>query len=112
MVETRPDQALLYRLTGDNNPLHSDPGFARRAGFDRPILHGLCVYGSVARAIVTDVLAGEAGALTGLSGRFSAPVYPGERLTVHLWEQEGGWSFRVSDRADTAVMSDGLISTR
>jgi len=81
---TRPDQALLYRLSGDRNPLHSDPTFAKKAGFDRPILHGLCTFGFVARALLATVAGGEPSALTSFSARFASPVYPGESLTTQI----------------------------
>jgi acyl dehydratase len=86
LVSTRPNQALLYRLCGDRNPLHSDPGFARGAGFDRPILHGLCSYGSVARAIVDEVLDGDVTALADFSASFAGVVIPGETLRVDVWD--------------------------
>ncbi|WP_249010682.1 MaoC/PaaZ C-terminal domain-containing protein [Conexibacter sp. DBS9H8] len=85
MADTRPDQALLYRLSGDRNPLHADPAFARAAGFDRPILHGLCTYGMSARLLLHAVCGSDPEALASLSARFSAPVVPGESLTVHAW---------------------------
>ncbi len=85
-VATRPNQALLYRLCGDRNPLHSDPAFAQRAGFDRPILHGLCSYGSVARAIVDELLDGDVAALLDFSASFAGIVIPGETLNVDVWQ--------------------------
>ena len=85
-VPVLPQQALLYRLCGDRNPLHSDPGFAAAAGFDRPILHGLCSYGSVARAIVDDVLDGDVTALADFSASFAGVVIPGETLRVDVWD--------------------------
>jgi acyl dehydratase len=86
---TRPEQALLYRLSGDRNPLHSDPAFAARAGFDRPILHGLCTYGITGRALLAGAMDGDVRRFRAMSGRFSAPVTPGDELTVHLWAEPG-----------------------
>jgi acyl dehydratase len=102
---TRPDQALLYRLSGDRNPLHSDPVFARRAGFPRPILHGLCTYGMTGRALLATVAGGDPARLTGMSGRFTNPVYPGDTLVVSIWTRPGGGCFRTA-RWDGAVVVD------
>lgn len=81
------EQALLYRLNGDTNPLHADPDFAARAGFDRPILHGLCTFGYVGRAVVRAACHGEAAALATLRAEFSSPIYPGDTLVVRGWQQ-------------------------
>ncbi|MES1176723.1 MAG: MaoC/PaaZ C-terminal domain-containing protein [Myxococcales bacterium] len=77
---TSPEQALLYRLSGDLNPLHADPAFAQQVGFDQPILHGLCTYGFVARAVIRHACAGDASRLKGLHVQFRKPVWPGETL--------------------------------
>lgn len=82
---TRVDQALLYRLSGDRNPLHSDPAFAKMAGFDRPILHGLCTYGFTGRALLHTLCDSDPARFRSMSGRFSSPVFPGEDLTVRMW---------------------------
>ncbi|UPW10136.1 MaoC family dehydratase N-terminal domain-containing protein [Gordonia terrae] len=87
-VATLPQQALLYRLCGDRNPLHSDPEFASRAGFPRPILHGLCTYGTVCRAIVDEVLSGDVTAVADYSASFAGVVFPGETLAVEVWEDD------------------------
>jgi len=84
---TRVDQALLYRLSGDRNPLHSDPQFAAMAGFDQPILHGLCTYGFTGRGLLHAVCGGDPALFRSMSGRFSSPVFPGEPLTVRVWLQ-------------------------
>lgn len=90
-LPTREDQALLYRLSGDRNPLHSDPWFAReKAGFDKPILHGLCTYGFAGRALVAGLADGDASKLTAIAARFTAPVLPGETLTTSIWRTEPG----------------------
>jgi acyl dehydratase len=88
-LPTRADAALLYRLTGDRNPLHADPAVARVGGFDRPILHGLCSYGVIAHALVSTRADYDAGRLRGISGRFSSPVVPGESISTSIWEGEG-----------------------
>lgn len=88
-----PQAALIYRLSGDDNPLHCDPAFAAEAGFERPILHGLATYGHVCRAIVK--AKGLDGFMRMMDCRFSAPVYPGEMLTVRLWLDGDTVSFRA-----------------
>ncbi|GAB09485.1 putative enoyl-CoA hydratase [Gordonia araii NBRC 100433] len=104
-VPTRPNQALLYRLCGDRNPLHSDPAFAKRAGFDRPILHGLCSYGCVARAIVDEILDGDVTQLAGYGVTFAGIVLPGETIVVDAWEADG----RIVGRA-TVAERDGAMA--
>src|SRR5579875_3912756 len=84
--QTRPDQALLYRLSGDRNPLHSDPSFAQRAGFDRPILHGLCTYGFTGRALLHTLCSSDPARFGSMRARFSRPTMPGDVLTVSMWE--------------------------
>lgn len=88
--ETAPDQALLYRLSGDRNPLHSDPAFAAKAGFECPILHGLCTYGFTGRALLRALCGSDPARMTGMEGRFRAPVYPGDLLTVSMWVDGDG----------------------
>ncbi|MFI6874795.1 MaoC/PaaZ C-terminal domain-containing protein [Streptomyces sp. NPDC050400] len=85
---TTPQQALWYRLNGDLNPLHADPDFARAAGFERPILHGLASYGLLCRALVDGVLDGDVTRLTGLAVRFAGPLVPGESLETSVWHDE------------------------
>ncbi len=87
-VPTFASQALLYRLCGDYNPLHVDPAFAAMAGFPRPILHGLCTYGVVCKAVVDHVLDGDVSRVLDYSTRFAGVVYPGETLTVNVWRNE------------------------
>ncbi len=90
-LPTRDDQALIYRLSGDRNPLHSDPWFAREmAGFPMPILHGLCTYGFAGRALLAELAGGDATRLTAMAARFSAPVFPGETLTTSIWRTGSG----------------------
>ena len=88
--DTSPSQAALYRLSGDLNPLHIDPGFAAKAGFERPILHGLCTYGFAGRAVLEGACGGDPDKLASLSARFTGVVYPGETLTTSGWRQDDG----------------------
>jgi acyl dehydratase len=89
VYQTRPEQALIYRLSGDRNPLHTDPKFAARGGFSQPILHGLCTYGVTGRALLHVLCDSDPARFRSMSGRFSRPVWPGEPLTVSVWEQDG-----------------------
>ncbi len=105
---TRPDQALLYRLSGDRNPLHSDPSVAKMAGFPRPILHGLCTYGITCRAVLTSFAEHQPERIKSHAARFSSPVFPGETITVDLWRDGDVVSFeaRVKSR-DVTVIKNG-----
>jgi acyl dehydratase len=107
-IPTRPGQALVYRLSGDRNPLHCDPEVAARAGFDRPILHGLCTYGICCRAILETYADFEPAAIKRLAARFSAPCYPGDVVSVDLWKTVGYVAFqaRVKKR-DVTVIKNG-----
>ena len=89
------NQAVLYRLSGDLNPLHLDPAAAKRGGFDRPILHGLCTYGFATRAIVNGLLNGDVTRLKAFKARFSDVVYPGDTLTTQGWKADGGYIIEV-----------------
>jgi acyl dehydratase len=101
---TRPDQALLYRLSGDRNPLHSDPVFARRAGFDRPILHGLCTYGVTGRALLHTLCGSDPDRFRSMRARFTRPTYPGDVLSVSMRIDGGAARFRtVSQRGETVI---------
>lgn len=110
---TRPDQALLYRLSGDRNRLHSDPVFAQRAGFDRPILHGLCTYGFTGRALLHDVCGSDAARFTSMRARFSKPTYPGDVLTVSIWDASatlaGAYRFRTGNQRGDVVIDAGVF---
>ena len=106
---TRTDQALLYRLNGDRNPLHSDPAFAALAGFDRPILHGLCTYGFTGRALLHAVCGGDPDRFGSMYGRFSAPVFPGDQLDVHIWT-DGDRAWYRTLVADRPVIDNGTMS--
>jgi len=101
---TRPDQALLYRLSGDRNPLHSDPVFAKRAGFDRPILHGLCTYGFTGRALLHTLCGSDPARFRAMHARFSRPTMPGDTLTVSMWVDGSEAAFRTeTQRGDTVI---------
>lgn len=87
---TLPQQALLYRMSsGDKNPLHADPGFAKLAGYERPILHGLCTYGVVLKGVAEAVLDGDPECVESYEARFTGHVFPGETLVTKIWEEEG-----------------------
>jgi acyl dehydratase len=86
-AKTIPQQAILYRLSGDRNPLHADPAFAALAGFDRPILHGLCSFGMVCKAVVDHALGGQAAAVAAFRARFAGVVFPGETLVISMWRE-------------------------
>jgi acyl dehydratase len=104
---TRTDQALIYRLSGDRNPLHSDPTFAAMGGFDRPILHGLCTYGFTGRALLHRLCGGDPARFRAMEGRFSSPVLPGERLTVRMWDTGAGEALFQTTGDDGRVVLDG-----
>ncbi|PKV89470.1 MaoC/PaaZ C-terminal domain-containing protein [Streptomyces sp. TLI_146] len=99
---TAPNQALLYRLSGDPNPLHSDPAIAARLGFRRPLLHGLCTFGFAGRALLRALCGGDPARFGTMSAHFTAPVFPGQDLTVRIWER--GESARFQVRAQGRVV--------
>lgn len=109
-LSTRPEQALLYRLSGDYNPLHADPEVARSAGFPGPVLHGLCTYGFAARAVAHLACDGDPARLRRFDVRFSKPVFPGETLRTDVWREPGGvLRFRcVATERDVVVLNNGL----
>ncbi|MEJ2586011.1 MAG: MaoC/PaaZ C-terminal domain-containing protein [Deltaproteobacteria bacterium] len=92
------NQAAVYRLSGDLNPLHLDPAAAARGGFDRPILHGLCTYGFATRAIVNGLLDGDPARLKEFGVRFTHVVYPGDTLTTQGWKDEGQYIIQVKSQ--------------
>lgn len=110
-LPTEPRAALLYRLNGDDNPLHVDPQAAQRAGLERPILHGLCSYGMAARAILRGCGGNDPTRLASLALRFSAPLFPGETLRIELWRAGGRVQFRgIAAERGTPVLTHGLAT--
>ena len=107
-ISTREDQALLFRLTGDRNPLHADPAVATRAGFGVPILHGMCSYGIACRAILKTICDYDYTLIESFDGRFTSPVLPGDVITTDMWQDGNIVSFRcsVKDR-DVIVLRNG-----
>jgi acyl dehydratase len=89
-MKTLPIQAMIYRLSGDRNPLHIDPDFAKMAGYDRPILHGLCTFGHVGRAVLREYCGNDVSRFVGMSVRFSGVVYPGDTIVTEMWDEGGG----------------------
>ena len=107
-ISTRPDQALIYRLCGDRNPLHSDPEFAKKAGFPRPILHGMCTYGISCRGVLQTYADYDPTAFRQHVARFSSPVYPGETVTIAMWKDGNVISFEAKVKTrDVAVIRNG-----
>ena len=111
---TLPGQALLYRLCGDRNPLHSDPAFAAAGGFDRPILHGLCTYGFTGRALLHALCDSDPKRFGRMEGRFSRPVMPGDTLTVSMWLDDDGAAatFQTRTGDGTVVIDGGRLTLR
>ncbi|QCX76267.1 MaoC like domain protein [Streptomyces sp. YIM 121038] len=107
----REDQALLYRLSGDWNPMHADPEFAALGGFDRPILHGLCSYGMTLKAVVDTVLGGDVSRVRGYRTRFAGVVFPGETLHIGMWESAGRVQAVVTalERDGAPVLADTVV---
>lgn len=108
--QTRSDQALLYRLNGDRNPLHSDPLFAADGGFPKPILHGLCTYGFTGRALLHGLCDADPATFGSMDARFTSPVMPGETLTVRMWRTNDGALFRTHGSDDRVVLDAGRFS--
>lgn len=108
---TTPDQALLYRLNGDRNPLHSDPALAQMVGFKKPILHGLCTMGFAGRALLEEVSEANPDGFGTLSVRFAAPVVPGDELETSIWKTDTGAVFQVRV-GDTVVLDRGTYTLR
>jgi acyl dehydratase len=108
---TRPDQALLYRLSGDRNPLHSDPLAARDQGFERPILHGMCTYGIAARLLAGELCGGDASRVGEVRARFSSPVMPGDTLAVRYWRTPDAVLYQVL-AGDRIVLDHGMFRER
>jgi acyl dehydratase len=105
-LPTRRDQALLFRLSGDRNPLHADPALAKRLGLPAPILHGLCSFGIACRAILKTICEYDQTLITAIDVRFSAPVYPGETLVTEMWQEANVVSYRVRAAERDLVVLD------
>lgn len=108
-MQTSPDQAFVYRLSGDRNPLHTDPSFAAIGGFDRPILHGLCTYGFTGRALLGALAGNDVTRFHHIEGRFSSPVMPGDALTVRIWRTGAGEAVFTTSVGDRVVIDQGLV---
>jgi acyl dehydratase len=110
---TSPEQALLYRLSGDLNPLHASPQFAKMAGFERPILHGLCTYGFAGRAFLQHACGGDPARFASFAARFAGVVFPGDTLTTEGWQVEPGrWVVRTRTQDDRVVLSNAIAESR
>ena len=110
---TAEHQALLYRLSGDTNPLHVDPEFAKKAGFERPILHGLCTYGIVCKAVIDAALDGDVERVAGYGARFSGVVYPGQTIVTSIWRENGRLLLTATaGEPPSAVLGNATITLR
>ncbi len=107
--ETREDQALTYRLSGDRNPLHSDPSFAAMGGFEKPILHGLCSWGFTGRALLHTLCAGDPARFKSMNSRFSKPVIPGDSLTINMWVDGNTALFKTTNQHGDTVIDQGVF---
>jgi acyl dehydratase len=107
--ETRIDQPLIYRLSGDRNPLHSDPSFAKLGGFDRPILHGLCTYGFTGRALLQTLCGSDPKRFRSMEGRFSKPVMPGDDLVISMWVDGNTCQFQTKNQDGDVVFDQGTL---
>lgn len=108
-ADTHPEQALIYRLSGDRNRLHSDPSFAARAGFDRPILHGLCTYGFATRALLRQLCDSDPARFRRMGARFSRPFYAGQSMEIPVWADGGQALFQVLDPTGAVVLDRGVF---
>jgi acyl dehydratase len=112
-LATWPNQALFYRLCGDRNPLHADPEAARKAGFERPILHGMCTFGMACHAILRSVIDYRCEQIAELGARFVAPVFPGDTLRIKLWRDAADVRFEVDvENRESVVLRDGRALLR
>lgn len=107
-LPTMPRQALIYRLNGDYNPVHIDPETAAKAGFAKPILHGLCTFGIACFGLIQHLCAGDPTRLTEIFVRFSRPVFPGDTIRLELFEEENAWRFRARTNDRDIVLDRGL----
>lgn len=110
---TLPQQALLYRLLGDKNPLHADPAFAAAGGFERPILHGLCSYGVACKAVVDGMLGGDTTAVAGYRARFAGVVVPGDTIVTSMWRRGERIHLAAADKErGTPVLANAVVTVR
>lgn len=107
--QTSPDQAFVYRLNGDRNPLHTDPSFAAAGGFPQPILHGLCSYGFTGRGLLHLLCDGDPSRFHHIEARFASPVIPGEALTIKAWVTGDGEAVFTTSVGDRVVIDQGLV---
>jgi acyl dehydratase len=112
-MQTQLNQAMIYRLSGDRNPLHVDPDFAKMAGYDKPILHGLCSFGHVGRAVLAEYCDNDPERFTGMSVRFSGVVFPGDTITTEMWDTgEGKIILQAKTQEGRVVISNGAVDVR
>ncbi len=115
VIERRllPQQALIYRLSGDKNPLHADPDFAKIGGFDRPIIHGLCSFGIVCKAVVDDVLGGDVTKVARYQARFAGVGFPGETYLTSYWKEGDKILIQTkSKERDAPIITNAAITVR
>jgi acyl dehydratase len=112
-MQTQENQAIIYRLSGDRNPLHVDPDFAKMAGYDRPILHGLCSFGFVGRAVLGEYCDNDPERFAGMSARFSGVVFPGDTITTEMWDTgEGKIILQAKTQEGRVVISNGAVDIK
>ena len=112
-MATLPSQAMIYRLSGDRNPLHVDPDFAKMAGYDTPILHGLCSFGHTGRAVLAEYCGNDPERFTGMSARFSGVVYPGDTITTEMWDTGSGKIImQAKTQEGRVVISNASVDVR
>ncbi|MBW1905378.1 MAG: MaoC family dehydratase N-terminal domain-containing protein [Deltaproteobacteria bacterium] len=108
-IQTEGRQALVYRLSGDWNPLHADPEIAKAVGFERPILHGLCTVGCTVRAVLRELCNNDPAAIRSIAVRFSKPVLPGDLLTAELWTEGKTVFLQTKNESGDVVLKNGMI---